>query len=285
MTDWSYGLSTGCFYQTPFLEALPMVRDGGFTLVEVCSFPRHLDCHNHKEVEAGANALDRMGIEPVSLHAPFAEHIDISSGDHSIRENSVRELIVACEAAAALGARYIVVHPGPEKEGRPVSNDWYERAHHTADSLNRVAERCHEIGIYLLLENMLPHLMFGHISDMLFLLGAIKSTFAGTCLDTGHAYLSGDLHTVVHKLSGHLKMLHANDNRGHGDDHLPPGDGDIKWMPLINQLRHYQFQGTLILELSGNGTPEEIMGGARRARKYLRDLSRKAENADQNWGD
>ena len=283
MIDWPYGISTGCFYQIPILEALPHVRDGGFPLVEVCSFPKHLDCHNLNDVEAAASAMTRMGIEPVSLHAPFADHIDISSGDSSARSKSVSELIVACEAAAALNARYIVLHPGPEKEGRPLSSDWYERAHFAADSLNQVVDRCLELGVYLLLENMLPHLMFGHISDMLFLLGAINSTNVGTCLDTGHAFLSGDLHTVVHKLSGHLKMLHANDNRGNGDDHLPPGEGDINWLPLVQQLRHYHFHGTIILELSGNGTPEQIMNGAREARTRLRSLCHEAERSDQTW--
>ena len=46
MSDWPFGISTGCFYQTNILQALPMVRDGGFTLIEVCSFPAHLDYHN-----------------------------------------------------------------------------------------------------------------------------------------------------------------------------------------------------------------------------------------------
>lgn len=284
MTDWPYGISSGCFYQTPILEALPYIRDGGFTLIEVCSFPRHLDCHNFLKVEEASAAMERMGIEPVSLHAPFADHIDISSSDSRVRKESIRELEIACEAAAALRARNIVLHPGPEKEGRPGPGDWFERANHAADSLNQVADRCKQLGVHLLLENMLPHLMFGQLCDMMFLLGAIKSTNVGTCLDTGHAFLSGELHTVVHRLSGHLKMLHANDNCSHGDDHLPPGDGGIHWAPLIHQLRHYQFQGTIILELNGNGTPDEIMSGARRARNFLRDINHKAEAFDQSWG-
>ena len=40
----------------------------------------------------------------------------------------------------------------------------------------------------VLLENMLPHLLFGHISDMLYLLGEIRNCEVGTCLDTGHAF-------------------------------------------------------------------------------------------------
>jgi len=276
MSDWPCGISTGCFYQTPILEALPRVRDGGFTLIEVCSFPAHLDYHDSGLVGATAAMMRELGIEANSMHAPFAEHIDISSGDRGQRENSVHELVLASEAAAALGCRYLVLHPGPEKEGRPSPEEWYWSMRHAAESLNRVATRCRELGLTLLLENMLPHLLFGHASDMLWLLGAIRETNVGTCLDTGHASLSGDLPTVVHKLSGHLRMLHANDNRGDRDDHLPPGEGHIDWLSLVCQLIKWRFQGPLILELAGHGSPDEIMERARRAREFLNDLSRRA---------
>lgn len=276
MSDWPCGISTGCFYRTPILEALPRVRDGGFTLIEVCSFPAHLDYHDEGQVAAAAAAIREYGFEANSMHAPFADHIDISSRDQGQRENSVRELCTAVDAASTLGCRYLVLHPGPEVEGRPTAEEWYWRMQNAAESLNLVATRCRERGIVLLLENMLPHLLFGHASDMLWLLGAIRETNVGTCLDTGHASLSGDMPTVVQKLSGHLQMLHVNDNLGHRDDHLPPGEGLIDWMALVCQLNARRFQGPLILELAGVGTPEEIMERARRAREFLGELSRRA---------
>lgn len=277
MSDWPCGISTGCFYQTPILEALPLLRDGGFTLVEICSFPAHLDYHRREDVEAAAAAMRELGMEANSMHAPFAAHINIASHDPAVRESSVGELLAATEAAGKLGCRYLVLHPGPEEEGHPGPEDWYWRMRHAAEGLNHVASRCRELGMVLLLENMLPHLLFGRTSDMLWLLGAIRETNVGTCLDTGHAALSGDLPTVVHKLSGHLRMLHANDNRGERDDHLPPGEGDIDWLSLVCQLERWSFQGTIILELAGRGTPEEILAGARRAREFIGELGRRAE--------
>jgi sugar phosphate isomerase/epimerase len=277
MSDWPCGISTGCFYRTPILEALPHVRNGGFTLIEVCSFPAHLNYHERGQVAAAAGLMRSLGIEANSMHAPFAADIDISSHDTGQRGHSVRELFAATEAAADLGCHYLVLHPGPEMEGRPSPEEWFWRMRHAADSLNQVATRCRELGLTLLLENMLPHLLFGHSSDMLWLLGAIRETNVGTCLDTGHASLSGDLPTVVHKLSGHLRMLHANDNRGDRDDHLPPGEGLIDWHSLVIQLIRWRFQGPLILELAGSGTPGEIMERARKARLFLGELSRRAE--------
>jgi sugar phosphate isomerase/epimerase len=105
------------------------------------------------------------------------------------------------------------------------------------------------------------------------LLGAIRETNVGTCLDTGHAFLSRDLRTVVHKLSGHLRMLHVNDNLGDSDTHLSPGEGAIDWISLVRQLRQWNFQGAMILELADSGDcPTCIMQRARDARSYLGEI-------------
>ena len=63
----------------------------------------------------------------------------------------------------------------------------------------------------------------------------MHSIHIGTCLDTGHAYLSGDLYKVMHKLSGHLQLIHANDNSGNYDDHKPPGEGNIDWNRFLSE--------------------------------------------------
>ena len=273
MNPWPCGISTGCFYQTSFTDALPHIEAAGFPFVEICSFPRHLDYHQAGLVHTAANALEGAGIRAVSFHAPFAETIDISSPDPTACSASVRELRIACDAAAVLGVDYVVLHPGPERSGKPPPHEWLSRMNIAADSLNEVALHCHDLGLTLLLENMLPHLMFGHTSDMLFLLGAIRETNVGTCLDTGHAFLSRDLRTVVHKLSGHLRMLHVNDNLGERDDHLPPGEGAIDWISLVRQLHQWKFHGPLVLELAANtGTPAEIMRQARSAADYLKEI-------------
>jgi sugar phosphate isomerase/epimerase len=273
MSDWRIGISTGCFYKTDILRALPMVRDGGFNTIEICSFPAHLDYHNPGHIDEAVALMKSLGMEANSFHAPFAEAIDISSLDHGHRTHAVRELLLACDAAAAMHCHYVVLHPGPEREGKPHPEEWYHRMRCAADSLNQVAAHCRHLGLTLLLENMLPHLMFGHVSDMMFLLGAIRETNVGTCLDTGHAFLSRDLRTVVHKLSGHLRMLHVNDNLGDRDAHLSPGEGAIDWTSLFRQLQQWNFHGPLILELADSGeSPEHIMERARNARSYLRDL-------------
>ena len=271
MTDWPIALSTGCFYQRSIFDILEPVRKSGFREIEVCSSPRHLDYHNVDEVRRAGERMRELGLQPVSFHAPFAERIDITSLNKPARETAVQELIRACEAAALLGCAQVVLHPGPEREGRPPEAEFLQHMHNAAESLNLVAARCCELGVQLLLENMLAHLLFGHVRDMMYLLGEISTCNVGTCLDTGHAHLAREMGLVIQKLSGHLKLVHINDNRGDWDAHLPPGEGTIDWPWVIQELRRNDFHGVLVLELHGGGNEavEIVLERAVHARNFL----------------
>lgn len=270
--DWPVGLSTGCFYRTSIFECLEPIRAAGFSLIEVCSFPAHLDYHDTKLVKRAATMIHDLGLEPYSFHAPFADDIDITAFDHKRQQAALEELLQAAESAAVLGVRNFVIHPGPEKDLRPDENR-LERFKNAAEALNKVADRCEELGIQLVFENMLPHLSFGQVSDLLWVLGAMESTAVGVCLDTGHAFLSGEIETVVHKLSGHLWMLHANDNDGNFDDHKPPGGGKIDWPSVLKQIAESEFHGAFILEIAGGEEEAKVLENAQAGRTYLRNIA------------
>ncbi|HVR36576.1 MAG TPA: sugar phosphate isomerase/epimerase family protein [Methylomirabilota bacterium] len=276
MSDWPVGLSTGCFYRKSLFECLEPIRHSGFSLIEVCSFPAHLDYHDQDAVRRASGLLNDLGMEAYSFHAPFAESIDITSPDNGVRRHAVDEILRAAEAAALLQVGHFVIHPGPEHSDPPAGEERFRRLEHAAASLNEIAGRCHDLGMSCVLENKLPHLMFGDTRDILWILGAMRTIHAGTCLDTGHAWLAGDLYHVMHKLSGHLRMVHASDNSGNTDDHLPPGEGRIDWSKFLGGLSEVGFRGSIILELAGHNDTDidSILAGARRGRSLLRSISR-----------
>ena len=275
MTNWPIGLSTGCFYQENILDCLEMIRASGFGMIEVCSAPTHLDYHDLAAVRAVAARIDQLGMEAYSLHAPFADRIDISSLEDERREQSLQEILRAAEAAAALQVHYLVVHPGPEHAQIPPEEERLRRMENVVGVLNRVARRCAELGIGCVLENKLPHLLFGNTSDILWILSALDGVEVGACLDTGHAFLSGDLPNLLRKLAGRLRMIHAHDNRRTFDDHLPPGDGEIDWRWLLRELVATGFHGSLLLEMAGASDPATTMANARRGRVFLRGIARR----------
>ena len=277
MNTWPIALSTGCFYDRPILDVLDAVCKAGFREIEVCSFPAHLDYHQQTDVLNARERMQRLGLRPVSFHAPFASHIDITAADDAAREWATEELLKACDAAALMGCRHVVLHPGPEREGRPPPEQFLQIMHRASEALNQVAARCCELELSLLLENMLPHLLFGHVRDMLYLLGEITTCSVGACLDTGHAHLAGEMAVVIQKLSSHLKLVHVNDNCGDRDAHLAPGEGTIDWPSVITELRRNKFHGTLVLELARREHEpiEEALKHATNARKTLEELCSK----------
>ncbi len=270
MSDWPVGLSTGCFYQKSIFDCLEPILAGGFSLIEICSAPAHLDYHDLATVRRVAERLETLGIGAYSFHAPFADHIDITSLDLQHRAASVREVLAATEAAGVLGSRYFVIHPGPENQPHPSGEDRQRRLENVARSLDEIAVHCQRLGMTCVLENKLPHLLFGNTADMLWILGAMTVTEVGVCLDTGHARLGGELDTAMAKLSRHLRMIHASDNRGQYDDHLPPGEGTIDWSRVLALLRDSGFRGSLMMEIAGRGEPAQILDAARHARQFLR---------------
>jgi sugar phosphate isomerase/epimerase len=274
MTAWPIGLSTGCFYQKSILDCLETIRASGFSMIEVCSSPSHLDYHDLKAVRRAGEMIADLGLEAYSFHAPFADHIDISAPDEFRRAEALQELLKAAQAAAILQVHYLVVHPGPESATIPPHEERLQRMENVVGVLNQVGRRCRELGIACVLENKLPHLLFGRTSDVLLILAALESVDLGVCVDTGHAAISGDLDNFILKLAGRLRMIHANDNRGAYDDHLPPGDGQIDWRRLLEELETTAFKGILVLELAGTGDMEMTMANARRGRSFLRRISR-----------
>jgi sugar phosphate isomerase/epimerase len=275
MTNWPIGISTGCLHRMKLADSLGIIRESGFSMIEVVFSPQHLDYKNEEEVRAAAQQIETLGMEAYSFHAPFGDDIDISSLDTAKREYAVDEILQAVEAAALLSVHYFVIHPGPEESHIPSREERLLRIENVAAVLNRVAVRCEELGIRCALENKLPHLLFGNSSDLLWILASLQSNQIGACLDTGHAYLAGDLYPLVYKVAPYLRLLHVHDNKGQGDDHLPPGDGRIDWTALCKELAAVHFQGALILELSSAGDPESIMARARHGRSYLRKRARR----------
>ena len=276
MTNWPIGLSTGCFYHRSILECLPLIRESGFSMIEVCSSREHLDFHDLKSIHRADNVIKDLGMEAYSFHAPFAPHIDIASSDDAQRAASVAEIFKAAEAAALLRVHYFVLHPGPENPAVVAPGEQLPRLQHLIGSLNQVASHCKKLGIMCVLENKLPHLIFGKPSDILWILDGINSAEVGFCLDTGHAFFAGQISDLVRKVvSGYLRMIHAHDNNGRNDDHLTPGDGKIEWDKFLRRLIEARFQGTFILELAGHSDPALTMANARRGRSYLRDIARR----------
>lgn len=273
MSRWPIGFSTGCFYRQRIFECLGPIRARGFQVLEISSAITHFDYRNPEEVRKVGEAIRQLGFKVQSVHAPYAPELDISSPDMGVREASAQLLFQAATAAGELEAGMLVVHPGPERSFHPPGEERHQRLSHSVSVLSRVAEVCHIAGVRMVLENMLPLLLFGNTGDMLHMLEALEG-HAGVCLDTGHGFLTGNIFHVVSRLASYIQMLHVHDNHGRLDDHFPPGQGHIHWVKLFQELHKIGFHGSLIMELiqPPDKTMEGILDAAWAAGEYLRKL-------------
>jgi sugar phosphate isomerase/epimerase len=270
-------VSTGCCWKESIFSCLESIKRAGFHQIEVCSHPGHLDYHDVGLVQCAARLIRSLELEAYSFHAPFREEIDITSLDDGARTRAKTELLRAADAAAMLGAKYFVLHPGPERTELP-DTERLARLANAARVLEDAYCHCHSIGIKLVLENMLPHLFAGRTDNLLWLLETLHKSDFGICLDTGHAFLGRDLTDTARRFSTRLTMIHASDNHGDWDEHLPPGDGDILWPALLRQLRHLGFHGALILEVAGLDDQSIAVDRARRGKDYLERLTKSLDH-------
>jgi sugar phosphate isomerase/epimerase len=239
------GISSGACTERPILDILPCIHRSGATAVEVGTPPRHFDPWQRDQITAVRRAFDTLGLRAVSIHAPFGGLLDLADSNPAHRHAAVSAILTAAHALKQLGGDVVVVHPSD----LPRPSHGVDR--HLAAclvSLQELSASCRHEDLTLAVESPLPHLVGGHPDEFGWLLRRLDDSVK-VCLDTGHLALGGYWHRFLDVAQGRLVHVHANDNHGTRDDHLPPGDGQIDWREIAGTLRDAQFDGWIMLEL------------------------------------
>lgn len=243
--SWRIGISSGSCADCPILDILPALRASGATGIELGTPARHFDPWSAGQVDAVARYCAEAGLEAVSIHAPFGGALDLADPNPHHRHAAIGAILIAASAIKALGGRLVVVHPSDlERRGHDVE----ARLADAARSLSLLAENCAHAGLTLAVETPLPHLIGGQPDEFAWILSRLDPA-AGVCLDTGHTALGRSWHRFMAVAGDRLVHVHASDNRGQFDDHLPPGDGTIDWPDVVRTLQAAGFDGWIMLEL------------------------------------
>lgn len=179
---------------------------------------------------------DDLGVRYTHAHAPY----NVGSRD----EAQLRSF----EAAAILGARYIVAHPIHEIDGR-IIDDAEEFIRVNREATLPILPLMEKFGLILLSENILWGASI-HPKNIVELVKAVDSPLFGWCYDTGHSHSNGIPVTVLRELDVAPHSLHIQDTHGQGfgDEHLIPGYGNIDWKEFLELLREVGYKGDLVLE-------------------------------------
>lgn len=172
----------------------------------------------------------------IYVHAPYL--INVVSPNNRVRIPSRKSIQQACDAAAAIGARGVVVHGGHlTDESEPV-REGFVRWRKALESL--------DTEVPVLIENTAggDRAMARRLDVLQQLWEEIGDLNPGFCLDTCHAWAGGEpLDEVVERtisITGAIDLIHFNDSRDEFDSrrdrHANLGQGLIPEDQLVSVL-------------------------------------------------
>jgi len=244
--NWNIAMSTGSCTEQPIAQSLSTLHAAGVTAVELGTPPRHFDPWSHAEVASVGAQLGTLGMRAVSLHAPFGPGLDLTDPDRHHRHAALGAILASASALHELGGSRIIVHASDVPRA---NQDVGARLSLAVSSLRVLARVCRQMGIQLVVETPLPHLIGGSPDELASVICELDPSVK-VCFDTSHATLGHNWDGFMDRLGSRLVHVHANDHRGRFDEHLPPGDGVIDWRHIADSLVRIRFQGWIVLELA-----------------------------------
>lgn len=198
--------------------------------------------------EAALGQFDPQALRKVLAQAGMgvvghtAWYLPFASPVERVRRAAVEEVAATLPVFAEIGAKLVNVHIargvntfGPESMLRL-----------NGASFAELAELAQGYGIRIMVEHP-PESGVG-VDQIETILQA--DARLGFHLDIGHAHVGGDrLEGLLKAFGDRLCHVHASDNRGFADDHMPLGSGRIDWLRAVRLLKAQGYQGTITLEV------------------------------------
>jgi sugar phosphate isomerase/epimerase len=196
------------------------------------------------------SVLDSYGIIPTQMHGPADPSSDIGNLDLSMRKKAIEKHKRYLKYCSVLGVRYYVLHPGGILYGKwddsqKVPTFQFDRnfveklIELNVSSVKELAGEAREQGVKIAVENSpLNDPTFLTIADQLRIISMVRRDNVGVCIDVGHANVGMKVKPadVIRQVGSLTWALHLHDNDGTGDQHLPPGRGNIDWADVVKAL-------------------------------------------------
>lgn len=232
----------------PVVEEIEAVAEMGFDYVELtmdAPMAHHRVLREQKEELL--SALRRLGLGLVCHLPTFVSAADLTPG---LREASVRELVDSLETAQGLGAEKVVLHPAHAAGLGRRAVELFRG--HMRESLATVLLSAQSLDVRVALENMPP--AAGSLSEPEDFAGIFQQyPHLEMTLDLGHAHIDspGNQRNLVFidRYAERIGHVHASDNRGAADDHLPVGVGTLDFPRVIRALQGIGYNDTMTLEV------------------------------------
>lgn len=262
-------------------EALTLCRDAGFTVLDYAApvgEDNYLDLAKRTRAE-----IERFGLRVEQTHSCcFRYRKDVPPGE-LFRKYVPRSV----EAAAALGAKYVVIHADEFRSDGPY--DEAELLKFTYDYLAPSVERCVDLGVRPAFEILTgpnggnPDQYCCTVPQLLNIISMFPGSGAGCCWDFGHAQvaLKDDALAGFEAIQPYLLCMHVHDNSWGKDMHKPAFFGSIDWYAVMKILKQNGYSGAFSWEFVYERFPDELypdyLRFVHRIGEYLLSLLKKED--------
>lgn len=235
----NFGISTACFFPVKTEDTIPIISELGTDRCEV-----FLEAESEYNLDYIALLNDRCQkyeITPISVHSFCSAFEPFIFTDYERRRNDcVNTFQKVLAAARELGAKYYTFHGEPIKEVKDMSN--------YAAKFTYLADLAKEYGVILAWENV----SWCQSSDPQFIARVMdkqKSDNLKFTLDFKQAYRANRTPAdYIRVMGNNIVNVHIND-RTNNQMCLLPGEGDVDFNDLFEQLNDVSYQGDCILEV------------------------------------
>jgi deoxyribonuclease-4 len=255
------------------------------------------------EVDASAFRARRaeLGLGPLVIHANYL--INLAAAQPMLRTRSIQAFHDELVRGVALGADFLVVHPGSRGEATP------EQAVSTViESVKQASKRASLGNLRILIENTagMGVAVGSRLEEIAEILAGLKDVPAAACLDTAHLFAAGydiksetGLTSTIDVIDATISLdrapiFHANDSKiplgGRVDRHENIGEGKIGAEAFRRILTHPRLGASSPEGLTGRAfvleTPIDQPGDDRRnvAKLWeLAGLSQQAPAAEKSF--
>jgi len=236
--------------------------------------------------EAFRRARSEAGLAPLAVHLPYLPNL--ASADEVLYEKSIEVLAEEMFRAEALGADFVVAHPGHGSADEPVGRSLSR----VARGVLRALQAPNRTGsVRLLLENTSGQrgelgIDFYQLAEIIEQIetSAFEGPPVGVCLDTAHAWAAGydlarpngqdETLAELDRVLGldRLGMIHFNDSlaekNGRRDRHAPVGRGRIGSRGLARWLRLPELDHLAFIMETPRATEADDLINMARAKRW-----------------
>ena len=273
-----------------YLNALESARKLGFNALQIFSAsPRMWQGGSARIPDVDAQAFrarrEELRFGPLVIHANYL--INLASEQRMLQTRSIQAFHDEIVRAMALGADFLVVHPGARGEsttGQAIST--------IVESVKQASKRAPMGGLRILIENTagMGTAVGARLEEVGAILGGLRNLPVGACLDTAHLFAAGydiksegGLASTIGQIDGaigleNVPVIHLNDSKiplgGRVDRHEHIGKGKIGAAAFARILRHPRF---------GTAAPEGLTGRVFVAETPIDDPGDDRRNVAMLW--